>query len=29
MQPDAEHQEDHADLGELVGDALVGDISRA
>ena len=27
MQSDAEHQKDHADLGELVGDPLVGDIS--
>ena len=25
MQADAEHQEDDADLGELVGEALVGD----
>ena len=25
MQPDAEHQQDHADLGELVGEVLVGD----
>ena len=28
MQADAEHQQDHADLGEFVGDALVGDVSR-
>ncbi len=28
MQPDAEHQEDDADLGELVGDVLVGDEAR-
>src|SRR3954468_6228604 len=27
MQPDAEHQQHHADLGELVCDALVGDKS--
>ena len=27
MEPDAEHQQDHADLGELVGDVLVGDIA--
>ena len=25
MQPDAEHQQDHADLGELAGQVLVGD----
>ena len=25
MQADAEHQQDDADLGELVGDVLVGD----
>ena len=29
MQADAEHQQDDADLGELVGDALVGDESPA
>ena len=29
MQADAEHQQDHTDLGELVRDALVGDVSRA
>ena len=28
MQPDAEHQQDHADLGQLVGQALVGHIAR-
>ncbi len=28
MQADAEHQQDHADLGELIGDVLVGDKSR-
>ena len=28
MQPDAEHQQDDADLGELVGQALVGDEAR-
>ena len=28
MQADAEHQEDDADLGELVGDGLVGDEAR-
>ncbi len=28
MQPDAEHQQDDADLGELIGDVLVGDIAR-
>ena len=28
MQPDAEHQQDDADLGELVGDVLVGDVAR-
>ena len=28
MEPDAEHQEDDADLGELVGDVLVGDVAR-
>ena len=28
LQPDAEHQQDDADLGELVGDALVGDEAR-
>jgi hypothetical protein len=27
VQPDAEHQQDHADLGELVGKSLVGDIA--
>jgi hypothetical protein len=27
MQPDTEHQENDADLGELVGDILVGDIA--
>ena len=29
MQADAEHQQDDADLGELVRDPLVGDVSRA
>ena len=28
MEPDAEHQEDDAHLGELVGDVLVGDVAR-
>ena len=28
MQPDAEHQQNDADLGELIGDILVGDIAR-
>ena len=28
MQADAEHQQDDADLGELVGQALVGDEAR-
>ena len=27
MQADAEHQQDHADLGELVRDPLVGDVA--
>ena len=27
MEPDAEHQQNDADLGELVGDVLVGDIA--
>jgi hypothetical protein len=27
MEADTEHQEDHADLGQLVGQALVGDVS--
>ena len=29
MQADAEHQQDDADFGQLVGDALVGDDSPA
>ena len=29
VEPDAEHQEDDADLGELVGDLDVGDEARA
>ena len=28
MQANAEHQEDDADLGELAGEILVGDIAR-
>ena len=28
MQADAEHQEDHADLGQLVRDSLIGHVSR-
>ena len=28
LQPDAEHQQDDADFGELVGDVLVGDEAR-
>ena len=28
MQADAEHQQDDADLGELFGEILVGDIAR-
>ncbi len=28
MQADAEHQQDDADLGELVGEMLVGDVAR-
>ena len=28
MQADAEHQQNDADLGELIGDILVGDIAR-
>ena len=28
MQTDAEHQQDHADLGQLDGDILVGDEAR-
>ena len=28
MQPNAEHQQDHADFGELIGDALIGDETR-
>ncbi len=27
MEPDAEHQKNHADIGELVGDALIGDVT--
>ncbi len=27
MEPDAEHQQDHADLGELVGKPLVGHVA--
>ena len=28
MQPDAEHQQDDADLGQFVGELLVGDVAR-
>ena len=28
MQTNAEHQQDHTDLGELIGDVLIGDEAR-
>ena len=28
MEPDAEHQQDDADLGQLIGDVLIGDVAR-
>ena len=28
MQPNAEHEEDDADLGEVIGEALIGDKAR-
>ena len=28
MKPHPEHQQDHADLGQLIGDFLVGDVAR-
>ena len=28
MQPDAEHQQNDADLGQLIGDVLIGNVAR-
>ncbi len=28
MEPDAEHQQNDADLGQLIGDVLVGNVAR-